>query len=46
LRSYLEKDSFRVVIAYDGEEALYVAHHEEHDLVAGRANAQDSVIAC
>lgn len=33
LRSYLEKDSYRVVTAYNGEEALYVARHEKPDLV-------------
>jgi DNA-binding response OmpR family regulator len=33
LRSYLEKDGYRVVTAYNGEEALYVARHEKPDLV-------------
>jgi DNA-binding response OmpR family regulator len=33
LRSYLEKDGYRVVTAYNGEEALYTARHEKPDLV-------------
>jgi DNA-binding response OmpR family regulator len=33
LRAYLEEASFRVVIASDGEQALYVARHEKPDLV-------------
>jgi DNA-binding response OmpR family regulator len=33
LRSYLEKDGYRVVAAYNGEEALYTARHEKPDLV-------------
>lgn len=33
VRSYLEEDGFRVVTAYDGEEALYTARHEKPDLV-------------
>jgi DNA-binding response OmpR family regulator len=33
LRSYLEKDGYRVVTAYNGEEALYVARHEKPNLV-------------
>ena len=33
LRSYLEKDGYRVVTAYNGEDALYVARHEKPDLV-------------
>ena len=33
LRSYLEKDGYRVATAYNGEEALYVARHEKPDLV-------------
>jgi DNA-binding response OmpR family regulator len=33
LRSYLEKDGYRVVTAYNGEEALYAARHEKPDLV-------------
>jgi DNA-binding response OmpR family regulator len=33
LRAYLEETGFRVVIASDGEQALYVARHEKPDLV-------------
>jgi len=33
VRSYLERDGYRVVTAYDGEEALYTARHEKPDLV-------------
>ncbi|MGD2103735.1 MAG: response regulator transcription factor [Anaerolineae bacterium] len=33
VRSYLERDGYRVVIAYNGEEALYMARHEKPDLV-------------
>ena len=33
VRAYLEGAGFRVVIAFDGEEALYVARHEKPDLV-------------
>ncbi len=33
LRSYLEKDGYRVVTAYNGEEALYAVRHERPDLV-------------
>ena len=33
LRAYLEEAGFRVVIASDGEQALYVARHEKPDLV-------------
>ena len=33
VRAYLEEAGFRVVIASDGEQALYVAHHEKPDLV-------------
>ncbi len=33
VRAYLEAAGFRVVIASDGEEALYVARHEKPDLV-------------
>lgn len=33
LRSYLEKDGYRVVTAYNGEDALYTARHEKPDLV-------------
>jgi two-component system alkaline phosphatase synthesis response regulator PhoP len=33
LRSYLEQDGYRVVTAYNGEEALYTARHEKPDLV-------------
>lgn len=33
LRSYLERDGYRVVTAYNGEEALYTARHEKPDLV-------------
>lgn len=33
VRAYLEEAGFRVVIASDGEQALYVARHEKPDLV-------------
>jgi DNA-binding response OmpR family regulator len=33
VRAYLEEAGFRVVIASDGEEALYVARHEKPDMV-------------
>ena len=33
VRSYLEQDGYRVVTAYNGEEALYTARHERPDLV-------------
>jgi DNA-binding response OmpR family regulator len=33
VRAYLEEANFRVVIASDGEQALYVARHENPDLV-------------
>lgn len=33
VRSYLEKDGYRVVTAYNGEDALYTARHEKPDLV-------------
>jgi DNA-binding response OmpR family regulator len=33
VRAYLEEAGFRVAIASDGEEALYVARHEKPDLV-------------
>ncbi|HEY88689.1 MAG TPA: response regulator transcription factor [Thermoflexia bacterium] len=33
LRSYLEKSGYRVVIASNGQEALYVTRHEKPDLV-------------
>ncbi len=33
VRAYLEEAGFRVVIASDGQEALYVARHEKPDLV-------------
>jgi DNA-binding response OmpR family regulator len=33
VRSYLEQDGYRVVTAYNGEEALYTVRHEKPDLV-------------
>jgi DNA-binding response OmpR family regulator len=33
VRSYLEQDGYRVVAAFNGEEALYAARHEKPDLV-------------
>ncbi len=33
VRSYLEQDGYRVVTAYNGQEALYAARHEKPDLV-------------
>ncbi len=33
LRSYLEQAGYRVVTAYNGEDALYTARHEQPDLV-------------
>jgi DNA-binding response OmpR family regulator len=33
VRSYLEQDGYRVVTAYNGQEALYTARHEKPDLV-------------
>lgn len=33
IRVYLEQDSYRVVEAADGREALYVARHEKPDLI-------------
>ena len=33
LRSYLERDGYRVVIAYNGEDALHVVRREEPDLI-------------
>jgi DNA-binding response OmpR family regulator len=33
VRSYLEQDGYRVVTAYDGEQALYTARHAKPDLV-------------
>ena len=33
VRSYLEQDGYRVVTAFNGEEALYTARHEKPDLV-------------
>jgi DNA-binding response OmpR family regulator len=33
VRSYLEQDGYRVVAAYNGEEALYAARHEKPDLI-------------
>ncbi len=33
VRSYLEQDGYRVVTAYNGEEALYTARHVKPDLV-------------
>ncbi len=33
VRSYLEQEDYRVVTAYDGEEALYATRHEKPDLV-------------
>ncbi|MGC9400011.1 MAG: response regulator transcription factor [Anaerolineae bacterium] len=33
VRSYLEQAGYRVVTAYDGEEALYLTHREKPDLV-------------
>jgi len=33
VRAYLEEAGFRVVVASDGEQALYVARHEKPDLV-------------
>jgi two-component system alkaline phosphatase synthesis response regulator PhoP len=33
VRSYLEQEGYRVVTAYDGEEALYTARYEKPDLV-------------
>jgi len=33
VRSYLKRDGYRVVTAYNGEEALYAARHERPDLV-------------
>jgi len=33
VRSYLEQDGYRVVTAYNGDEALYAARHEKPDLV-------------
>jgi two-component system alkaline phosphatase synthesis response regulator PhoP len=33
VRSYLEQDGYRVVTAYNGEDALYTARHEKPDLV-------------
>ncbi len=33
VRAYLEEAGFRVVVAHDGEQALYVARHEKPDLV-------------
>lgn len=33
VRSYLERDGYRVVTAYNGEDALYSARHEKPDLV-------------
>ncbi len=33
VQSYLEEESFRVVLASDGQEALFVARHERPDLI-------------
>jgi two-component system alkaline phosphatase synthesis response regulator PhoP len=33
VRAYLEEAGFRVVTASDGEQALYVARHEQPDLI-------------
>ena len=33
VRSYLEQDGYRVVTAYNGEEAFYTARHERPDLI-------------
>jgi DNA-binding response OmpR family regulator len=33
VRAYLEEEGFRVVTAFDGEQALYAARHEKPDLV-------------
>ncbi|MBN1953878.1 MAG: response regulator transcription factor [Anaerolineae bacterium] len=33
VQSYLERDGFRVVTAYDGEQALYAARREKPDLI-------------
>lgn len=33
VKSYLEEEGFRVVMAADGQEALYVARHEKPDLI-------------
>lgn len=33
VKSYLEEEGFRVVMAGDGQEALYVARHERPDLI-------------
>ncbi|MCA9869337.1 MAG: response regulator transcription factor [Caldilineae bacterium] len=33
VQSYLEEEGFRVVLASDGQEALYVARHEKPDLI-------------
>jgi DNA-binding response OmpR family regulator len=33
VRSYLEQEGYRVVTAYNGEEALYTVRHEKPDLV-------------
>jgi DNA-binding response OmpR family regulator len=33
VKSYLEEEGFRVVMAGDGQEALYVARHEKPDLI-------------
>jgi len=33
VRSYLEQEGYRVVTAYNGEEALYASRHEKPDLV-------------
>ncbi|HRX04482.1 MAG: response regulator transcription factor [Anaerolineae bacterium] len=33
VQSYLEEEGFRVVLASDGQEALYVARHERPDLI-------------
>ncbi|MCX7854994.1 MAG: response regulator, partial [Anaerolineae bacterium] len=33
VRAYLEEAGFRVVTASDGEQALYIARHEQPDLI-------------
>ncbi len=33
VKSYLDEEGFRVVLAADGQEALYVARHEKPDLI-------------
>jgi DNA-binding response OmpR family regulator len=33
VKTYLEEEGFRVIVASDGQEALYVARHEKPDLI-------------